>query len=269
MTTQVCCAGCGRPLPAHQRPFLADGEFNLWAREGYCSYPCFRETASGELIERHERDETAWLDRDQSRGRQRPMAAVARREEESLRNAGVLGRVLARLLDVVAGAGGAARAMWMLAAGSVESPAPGGSPAGIGELLRPAFRIDGAAMTLSMIVGSMLLFVICQWLVGATPGKALLGIRVTTERGLRASFARVSVREVLFLFDVVFLGIVGFVCMSMTERRQRLGDMIARTVVIRSADERLAIFFKALGVALLWCAVWGALMRLLVVRVPG
>ena len=148
---------------------------------------------------------------------------------------------------------------------SVKSKAPDSIVSSVA-LPEPAFEIHTGAMVVSMVVGSILLLTLPEWLFGTTPGKAMFGIRVTTERGRRASFVRVFLREILFLFDAVFFGVVGFVCMSMTEQRQRLGDMIARTVVIRSTDERFRLFFKVLGVAAVWCVVWGALLRLLVVR---
>jgi uncharacterized RDD family membrane protein YckC len=265
VTTQPLCSGCGREIAAHQLPFLGDAAFNLWVRERYCSYPCFRATATTELVERHEQEAIAQASREEDERELQPAVAFRRRQETSLVNAGVFSRVIARLVDIVFGIVSAYFAMIVVAAFSVKSkdPAPIVLP---GELSEPAFLIHTGAMVFSMLVGSIILLTLPEWLFGTTPGKALFGVRVTTERGRRASFVRVFLREILFLFDAAFFGVVGFVCMSMTEQRQRLGDMIARTVVIRSTDERFVLFFKALGVVAVWCVVWGALMRLLVVQ---
>jgi Tol biopolymer transport system component/uncharacterized RDD family membrane protein YckC len=72
--------------------------------------------------------------------------------------------------------------------------------------------------------------------VGQSVGKRLLGLRVTRADGGRPSAAAISVRTLLRLVDwLPFLYLVGFVAMLATGvRRQRLGDLAAKTRVVRA-----------------------------------
>ena len=72
--------------------------------------------------------------------------------------------------------------------------------------------------------------------VGQTVGKRLLGLRVTRADGSRPSVAAVAVRTLLRLVDwLPALYLVGFMAMLATGvRRQRLGDLAARTRVARA-----------------------------------
>jgi uncharacterized RDD family membrane protein YckC len=72
--------------------------------------------------------------------------------------------------------------------------------------------------------------------VGQSVGKRLLGLRVTRADGSRPSAAAISVRTLLRLVDwLPFLYLVGFIAMLATgERRQRLGDLAAKTRVTRA-----------------------------------
>ena len=72
--------------------------------------------------------------------------------------------------------------------------------------------------------------------VGQSVGKRLLGLRVTRADGSRPSAAAIAVRTLLRLVDwLPVLYLVGFIAMLATgERRQRLGDLAARTRVARA-----------------------------------
>jgi uncharacterized RDD family membrane protein YckC len=72
---------------------------------------------------------------------------------------------------------------------------------------------------------------------GQSVGKRLLGLRVTRADGSPPSVAAVAVRTLLRLVDwLPVLYLVGFIAMLATgdERRQRLGDLAARTRVARA-----------------------------------
>jgi uncharacterized RDD family membrane protein YckC len=80
-------------------------------------------------------------------------------------------------------------------------------------------------------------FFVFEVAVGQTVGKRLLGLRVTRADGSRPSAAAISVRTLLRLVDwLPFLYLVGFLAMLATgdERRQRLGDLAAKTRVARA-----------------------------------
>lgn len=68
---------------------------------------------------------------------------------------------------------------------------------------------------------------------GRTPGKALFGLVVADADGSRASPGAVAVRNLLRFVDGVLVYVVGFAVLALTERRQRLGDLAAGTVVLR------------------------------------
>ena len=69
---------------------------------------------------------------------------------------------------------------------------------------------------------------------GRTPGKALLGLRVVTIEGGPIRFRHAAIRAILGLFDkYVGSGLVGVVSVLVTRRNQRVGDLVAGTIVLR------------------------------------
>ena len=60
-----------------------------------------------------------------------------------------------------------------------------------------------------------------------------LGLRITTLRGGEPSLRAYLVRWLLMAVDGLLLGLVGAVLIAVTPRNQRLGDMVAGTVVVR------------------------------------
>lgn len=80
-------------------------------------------------------------------------------------------------------------------------------------------------------------FVLLPGLTGRSPGKALLGLRIVDERGSRPGLGRGIVRPIVGLladgFPYFIPGIVGFVLTLTTRGNQRLGDMAAKTYVVR------------------------------------
>lgn len=70
---------------------------------------------------------------------------------------------------------------------------------------------------------------------GQTVGKRLLGLRVVDARGLRLEPSQVIVRNLLRFVDLLpAFYLVGGVACVWSRRRQRLGDLGAGTVVIRT-----------------------------------
>lgn len=69
---------------------------------------------------------------------------------------------------------------------------------------------------------------------GRTPGKAALGLRVVTVEGAPIRFRHAAIRAALGLIDFVGTFGLGAVVSSLVSRRhQRLGDLVAGTVVLR------------------------------------
>ncbi len=74
-------------------------------------------------------------------------------------------------------------------------------------------------------------FAISEWRWGQTIGKNATGIEVRPrDGGDRLSFGQASIRNLLRIVDFF---VVGEVMIASTERRQRLGDKAAKTVVVR------------------------------------
>lgn len=85
-------------------------------------------------------------------------------------------------------------------------------------------------------------YVFCEWYFrGKTIGKHALGIRVINQRGYPISFKASALRNLLRTVDCVpplFYG-VGFASILLTKNGQRLGDLLAGTVVVTERSVRL------------------------------
>ena len=71
---------------------------------------------------------------------------------------------------------------------------------------------------------------------GQTPGKKLVGIRVVTTAGTRLSLQAAILRNILRLIDEAFF--IGLAAMVSNSRRQRIGDLLAGTIVVRTRPEQ-------------------------------
>ncbi len=67
---------------------------------------------------------------------------------------------------------------------------------------------------------------------GVSPGKWLLGLRVVGLDLKPCGIPRALLRNVVLIADQVMNYLVGVVCIALTEKRQRVGDLAARTLVI-------------------------------------
>lgn len=77
-------------------------------------------------------------------------------------------------------------------------------------------------------------YIVPEGLYGKTPGKKLAGLVVVRKDGTPISFTESIVRNLLRLVDAILNYAVGLVIMLLNDDRQRLGDMVADTVVVRS-----------------------------------
>lgn len=95
-----------------------------------------------------------------------------------------------------------------------------------------------SATTAGLLVGFVaspgLYFVGWEAALGRTPGKWLLGLVVVAEDGSPASRLSILVRNVFRPLDFVPLYVLGFLSMLVTDRGQRVGDVVADTVVVRA-----------------------------------
>ncbi len=85
--------------------------------------------------------------------------------------------------------------------------------------------------------GTFALLVVLQGFTGWTPGKLVTGIRVVREDGRVPGFVKALVRWLLWIADgfPYFLPLVGFIVGLTTVGHRRVGDMVAKTFVVRSS----------------------------------
>jgi uncharacterized RDD family membrane protein YckC len=70
---------------------------------------------------------------------------------------------------------------------------------------------------------------------GQTVGKMLLGIKVVREnRGEVPGIKTAAIRTVLRTIDGLFFYLVAFISVLASDKNQRLGDMVADTLVVRT-----------------------------------
>jgi uncharacterized RDD family membrane protein YckC len=70
-----------------------------------------------------------------------------------------------------------------------------------------------------------------QW--GGTLGKMALGMKVVTEDGAKLDWGASLIRNILRIVDGFFFYLVGAIVVWTSKKRQRLGDMVAHTLVVR------------------------------------
>ncbi|UTW61272.1 RDD family protein [bacterium SCSIO 12741] len=93
------------------------------------------------------------------------------------------------------------------------------------------YHLDGIAGLVWMAIG-LFLWPISEAIWGKTIGKRVLKIEVISADNQAISFLQAFGRCIVGLADQIFL--VGLVVAIMNPRNQRLGDLAAKTIVIRS-----------------------------------
>lgn len=69
---------------------------------------------------------------------------------------------------------------------------------------------------------------------GQTIGKKAMNIRVVKPDGRPCDFASALIRSILRVVDSLVIGLVGIVVISVTEKKQRIGDLVANTIVVKA-----------------------------------
>lgn len=99
---------------------------------------------------------------------------------------------------------------------------------------RPPARRALTVGLLGVVVGTVY-HVILEGLLGRTVGKAAVGIAVVGEDGSRATLRAAAVRTLgRFVDGLPVAYLVGIASILLTERRQRVGDVLASTVVVQT-----------------------------------
>jgi len=104
----------------------------------------------------------------------------------------------------------------------------GVDPSGVGGLMA------GILMGGLLLVPAVYLWLCGHFMQGQTPGKLVLGLRTVSADGYPASSWQLLLRSVLVIIDLLPVAPIsmGIVIAAVTERRQRLGDLVAGTIVV-------------------------------------
>lgn len=97
---------------------------------------------------------------------------------------------------------------------------------------------DWVAVSTLLILNFLLLFgypIVCEVAFsGRTLGKLALGLRVVTHEGAPVGLRHAAIRSSFMLIDFFLtVGAGAMICAGVTQRSQRLGDLVAGTVVLR------------------------------------
>src|SRR6476620_11275957 len=97
-------------------------------------------------------------------------------------------------------------------------------------------------------------FTFFEWMwSGQTPGKRWLKLRVIREDGRPITFWEAAVRNLLRTFDIMpwpFYS-VGLISVFISSRDQRVGDMVAGTVVVREREAEAPAFAEVFGASVI------------------
>jgi uncharacterized RDD family membrane protein YckC len=132
--------------------------------------------------------------------------------------------------------------------GMVIAPRFGGATAS-------GFELNGPPALAVLVPFTLLVlayFVLFEATLGATFGKLVAGIQVQASSGGRPSFGAALARNLMRVVDGIAAYLVAAVAVLVTKRNQRLGDLVADTVVIqrpRPRPVRVVALLAALAVA--------------------
>ncbi len=117
----------------------------------------------------------------------------------------------------------------------------------IGEQLSNAPKWVQAVLILIVFLIVSSYFAFFEWILnGQTPGKRLLKLRVIREDGRPVTFWEAAVRNLLRSFDMMPLPFysIGLISVFISLSDQRVGDMVAGTVVVREREAEAPAFAK-------------------------
>jgi uncharacterized RDD family membrane protein YckC len=159
------------------------------------------------------------------------LTAEAPLAEDPARPAPLIGagfgrRAAARVIDILLTGflGGALAAVMLLALGGNET------------ILDRSLPVAGFEMWVARTLMMVTYHGVAESLGGATLGKLLFGLDVIGEDGAPISLGRGLLRNLWVLIDSLLFGLVAYIAMQRSPRRQRLGDRHARTLVVPRRD---------------------------------
>ena len=103
-----------------------------------------------------------------------------------------------------------------------------------GQTTESGFSLEGGPFFIAVLI-HFGYYVVLEAMWAATPGKLATGLRVVRENGGAIGWRESVIRNVLRFVDGFVFYIVGAILVWTSPKRQRLGDRIAETLVVRHA----------------------------------
>lgn len=106
-----------------------------------------------------------------------------------------------------------------------------------GGVTESGFSLVGIPASISFMVTTLfaiLYYWLMEGLFGATIGKMAAAIRVTGLEGEKCGLGNALVRTCLRIFDGLFFYLLGFLVAVCSQKKQRIGDHLAKTLVIKN-----------------------------------
>ena len=169
-------------------------------------------------------------------------------------------RVIAYIVDALIGAA-ISSAVFFSVAEEVESLPEAAFQINVqfGDTIYFAEGGDAWLVVAAGLAYAVLVYVVLTGLAGVTPGKALTGIRVVSEDGSRPGLGRAFLRWILLIVDsfpYVIPMLVGFIVAMTSQGHRRVGDMAAKTYVVRRADAGQPVVLPGAGAAAATPSAW-------------
>lgn len=98
-----------------------------------------------------------------------------------------------------------------------------------------SWEVNGS-LALPIPIFWFLYFVLLETLNQATPGHDICKLKVVTTYGEKISLSMALKRRICDPIDLFFYGIPAIIVILKSEKHQRIGDMLAGTLVVKNAD---------------------------------
>ncbi len=104
-----------------------------------------------------------------------------------------------------------------------------------GEYERGMYKVSGSG-TFPVILMWFIYFCVIEGTQGGTLGHLMMGLQVIKLKNEPVSIGTAFKRHIADPLDIYVWGLVGLVTIWFTEKHQRIGDLIAKTIVIDTGD---------------------------------
>lgn len=102
-----------------------------------------------------------------------------------------------------------------------------------GATTRGGFNLEGGPAFLWLLI-ALAYYIVMEKTSGATLGKKAMGLKVMKESGEPIDWQAAVVRNVMRIIDGLLFYLVGAIAVWVSKKKQRLGDMAAKTLVVKA-----------------------------------